>query len=59
MSVRKRRWSDPKGATKEAWIVDYVDSAGDRHIKTFARKRDAEAWHATTVVESPRRDTCR
>jgi len=51
MSVRKRRWTDPRGEAKEAWVVDYVDDPGDRHIKTFARKRDAEAWHATTVVE--------
>ena len=26
--------------------VDYVDQHGDRHLKTFAKKRDAEAHHA-------------
>src|SRR5262245_57973551 len=46
MSVRKRTWKAPKGEIREAWIVDYVDQAGDRHIKTFSRKRDADAHHA-------------
>ena len=27
-------------------MVDYVDQDGDRHLKTFARKRDADAQHA-------------
>jgi integrase len=31
---------------KEAWVVDYVDQHGDRHLKTFAKKRDADAHHA-------------
>lgn len=43
MSVRKRTWTTRKGETKEAWIVDYVDQEGDRHIKTFGRKKDADA----------------
>ena len=34
------------GETKEAWVVDYVDQGGARHLKTFARKREADAWHA-------------
>src|SRR6478672_5697199 len=46
MSVRKRTWKSPSGEIKEAWVVDYVDQQGDRHIKTFARKRDADAHHA-------------
>src|SRR5262245_30022735 len=35
---------------KEAWVVDYVDQHGDRHIKTFAKKRDADAHHAIVGV---------
>src|SRR5262245_4062540 len=35
---------------KEAWVVDYVDQHGDRHIKTFAKKRDADAHHAVVGV---------
>ena len=46
MSVRKRTWKSPNGETKEAWVVDYVDQHGERHLKTFARKRDADAQHA-------------
>ena len=39
MSVRKRTWATSKGEQKEAWIVDYTDQNGERHIETFARKR--------------------
>src|SRR5258708_27510829 len=46
MSVRKRTWKSPSGEPKEAWVVDYVDQHGDRHLKTFAKKRDADAHHA-------------
>jgi integrase len=51
MSVRKRSWKGPQGELKESWIVDYVDAAGERHIKTFARKREADAWHDTVGVD--------
>jgi integrase len=46
MSVRRRTWKSPSGELKEAWVVDYVDQHGDRHLKTFAKKRDADAHHA-------------
>jgi integrase len=46
VSVRKRTWKSPNGEPKEAWVVDYVDQRGERHLKTFARKRDADAHHA-------------
>jgi integrase len=49
MSVRKRSWVT-NGESKEAWIVDYADQHGDRHIKTFARKADAVAYHAKVAV---------
>src|SRR5262245_51365866 len=45
MSVRKRSWTTRKGEQKEAWIVDYTDQAGERHIETFAKKKDADAHH--------------
>src|SRR5262245_28285779 len=35
---------------KEAWVVDYVDQHGERHIKTFAKQRDADAHHAIVGV---------
>lgn len=50
MSVRRRIWKSPSGQPKEAWIVDYVDQHGDRHIKTFAKKRDADGHHALVSV---------
>src|SRR5262249_20249510 len=45
MSVRKRSWKTATGEPREAWIVDYFDQDGDRHIETFERKKDAEARH--------------
>lgn len=50
MSVRKRIWTTRKGEQKEAWIVDYFDQDGDRHIETFERKKDADARHDTVRV---------
>jgi integrase len=50
MSVRKRIWKGPGGEPREAWVVDYADQHGDRHLKTFAKKRDADAHHAIVGV---------
>jgi integrase len=50
MSIRKRKWVTRRGEAKEAWIVDYTDQQGDRHIETFERKKDADARHATVKV---------
>ena len=54
MSVRKRSWKTSKGVVKEAWIVDYTDQAGERHIETFKRKKDADAKHAVVKVDVKR-----
>jgi integrase len=43
LAVRKRRWRTRNGDVKEAWVVDYTDQDGDRHIETFKRKKDADA----------------
>ena len=51
MSVRKRNWTTRGGEQKEAWIVDYTDQEGDRHIETFAKKKDADAYHDTVRVD--------
>jgi integrase len=51
MSVRKRTWTTSKGLRKEAWIVDYVDQKGERHIKTFGRKKEADAFTTTMRIE--------
>jgi integrase len=45
MSVRKRAWVTRQGEPREAWIVDYTDQQGGRHIHTFARKKDADEYH--------------
>ncbi len=50
-SVRKREWTSPKGEAKSAWVVDYLDQAGKRRLETFARKKQADAYVATAVVE--------
>jgi integrase len=51
MSIRKRTWKTAKDEAKEAWIVDYVDQKGERHIKTFDKKKQADAYQATVKVE--------
>src|SRR5262249_59495037 len=51
MSIRVRRWRSPTGEMKSAWVVDYFDQQRKRHIKTFARKRDAESYHAQVAVD--------
>jgi integrase len=51
MSVRKRAWKTSRGETKEAWLIDYTDQHGDRHIETFAKKKDADKRHAVVTVD--------
>jgi integrase len=51
--VRKRVWSNAKGE-QTAWVADYFDQAGKRHIKTFETKREAAAWLVTTSGEVAR-----
>ena len=51
MSVRKRKWTTRSGEVKEAWIVDYVDQVGDRHIETFKKKKQADAYADQTGVD--------
>jgi len=51
VSVRKRTWTTPKGVEKSAWVVDYFDMAGKRRLKTFTKKKDADAFAATAKVE--------
>jgi integrase len=54
MSVRKRSWITRLGESREAWIVDYTDQQGARHIHTFARKKDADDYHATVRIDIKR-----
>ena len=50
MSIRERTWK--KGEIeKTAWVVDYVDQHGKRRLKTFKKKKDAEAWAVNARYE--------
>ena len=51
MSVRKRVWQTAGGEAKEAWVVDYVDQGGKRHLRTFDKKKAADAFHVTVRSE--------
>lgn len=42
-TVRKRTWKSA-GAINTAWVADYTDQAGKRHIKTFATRKAADTW---------------
>ena len=50
MSVRKRAWITSKGEAREAWVEE-TDQRGDRMLKTFQRKKDADAYAASTHVD--------
>jgi integrase len=50
MAIRKRRWIS-RGIAREAWVADYVDQHGDRHIRTFRTKKDADIWMAAARHE--------
>src|SRR5436309_884825 len=52
-SIRKRTWNSG-GDEKTAWIADYFDQGGQRHIKTFGTKKAADAWLVTTRGEVQR-----
>ena len=49
-SIRKRVWT-ARGIERSAWIVDYHDQAGKRRLKTFATKKEADAWSVATRHE--------
>ena len=42
-SIRKRTWKTGD-TVKTAWVVDYFDQHGKRHLKTFRQKKDADRW---------------
>src|ERR1700731_693888 len=51
MSGRKRIWKTAAGKERQAWLCDYTGQSGKRHVKTFARKKDADAFIAKAKVE--------
>jgi integrase len=54
MAIRKRTWATAEGE-HEAWIADYrartPDGKVKRFIKTFERRKDAEAYLAKTKID--------
>ena len=42
--VTKRSWTTAAGAEKTAWVVRYADQQKKWHLKTFAKKKDADAY---------------
>jgi integrase len=55
MSVRKRTWTTSKGKEhREAWLVSYTDGQGSRCFATFAKKKDADDFHATVRIDVKR-----
>jgi integrase len=48
-SIRKRYFGPNK--ENEAWLVDYRDQHGKRHVKTFATKKEAERWRVSALHE--------
>jgi integrase len=51
MSVRKRVWRNSDGSQGEAWVVAYAHQSGKRHIKSFERKRDADAYRGSVSTD--------
>jgi integrase len=51
MSVRKRTWTTTTGEQKEAFVADFTDQHGVRHLKTFEYKKEAVAYHESVKVD--------
>ena len=53
-TVRKRVRVAANGEEKIAWVADYFDQHSERHLKTFATRRAAQAWLVETQGEVAR-----
>jgi integrase len=42
MAIRKRAWETAKGTRGFAWVVDYSDQNGKRHIESYPTKQEAK-----------------
>jgi integrase len=52
-SIRRRTWRNKDGE-QTAWVADYFDQSDKRHIKTFAKKKEATVWLVTAQDEVKR-----
>ncbi len=55
-TVRKRRWRNAHGETRQAWQARYVGPDGNRHSHQFRRQVDAQAWLEQEVAKQVRGD---
>ena len=44
-------WRNADGSQGEAWVAAYTDFEGKRRIRSFEKKRDADAFHASVSNE--------
>jgi integrase len=51
MSVRKRTWRNADGSQGEAWVTAYTDHEGKRRIRSFEKRREADAFHASVRTD--------
>jgi integrase len=51
LAVWKRKWKTRLGEEREAWVIEYRDGNGQRHLETFKRKKDADARQAEVKVD--------
>jgi integrase len=51
MAVRKRTWRNQDGSRSHAWIAEYTDHEGKRRLRTFEKKEEAVAYHASVSGE--------
>jgi integrase len=51
MAVRKRAWKNRDGSKGHAWIAEYTDHEGKRRLRTFEKKEEADAFHASVAGE--------
>ena len=54
-TIRKRSWQTSDGKAREAWIVDYTDQRGGRHIETFKLRKEATSRKTEIEGEIERR----
>jgi hypothetical protein len=59
MSVRKRTWKTANGEERTAWIVDYADREGERHIETFPKEGRRRPPRCCAPGRSQGRPRCR
>jgi len=52
-SVRKRKWTH-NGVDKEAWVVQYTKPNGKPGIKTFQKKKEADAFRDKEAIQIQR-----